>query len=57
MEVREDDDTFMNAVDHLFDDIEHGMKLIDENNKPILSDDKKPIRTTKGQPNAALSFY
>ena len=50
MEVREDDDTYKNAVDYLFDGLENGIPMTDEDGNPILNDNGETVWETPPQP-------
>ena len=50
MEVREDDETYKNAVDYLFDGLENGIPLLDEDGKTVLDKDGNPEWESPPQP-------
>ena len=50
MEVREDDETYKNAVDYLFDGLENGIPLVGEDGKPAFDGEGKPVWESPPQP-------
>ncbi len=50
MEVREDDETYKNAVDYLFDGLENGIPEVDEDGNPILDENGNTVWETPPQP-------
>jgi len=50
MEVREEDETYKNAVDYLFDGLENGIPLLDEDGKIVLDKDGNPEWESPPQP-------
>ena len=50
MEVHEDDDKFVNAVDIMFENLEKGVPMVDDDGNPVLDENKKPILEKPPQP-------
>ena len=50
MEVHEDDESFKNAVDIMFEKLEKGIPLVDEEGNPVLDDNRQPMMETLPQP-------
>jgi len=50
MEVREEDETYKNAVDYLFEGLEHGIPVVDNTGNPVFDDNGKPVWETPPQP-------
>ena len=50
MEVHEEDETFKNAVDIMFDKLEKGIPLVDDAGNPVLDENGKPILDQPPQP-------
>jgi type IV secretion system protein VirD4 len=50
MEVREEDETYKNAVDYLFDGLENGIPLTDDDGNPILDENGNTVWETPPQP-------
>jgi hypothetical protein len=51
MEVREEDETYKNAVDYLFDGLENGIPLVDEDGNAVLDENGNPEWESPPQPN------
>ena len=50
MEVREEDETYKNAVDYLFDGLENGIPLVDDEGKPVLDENGETVWESPPQP-------
>ena len=50
MEVHEEDENFRNAVDYMFEELENGTPVVDDDGNPVLNDDGKPILEKPPQP-------
>jgi type IV secretion system protein VirD4 len=51
MEVHEEDENFKNAVDIMFDELENGIPIVDDEGNPVLDENEKPVMETLPQPN------
>jgi len=50
MEVREEDETYKNAVDHLFDGLANGTPLVGKDGKPVLDENGNTVWESPPQP-------
>jgi type IV secretion system protein VirD4 len=58
MEVHEEDENFKNAVDYMFEELEFGTPMVDDNGNPLLDDEGEPILEKPPQPqHFALRQY
>ena len=51
MEVHEEDENFKNAVDIMFDKLEKGIPVVDNDGKPELDEYERPVMETLPQQN------
>jgi type IV secretion system protein VirD4 len=50
MEVQEENESFKNAIDIMFEKLEKGIPLLDGDGKPVLDENDKPVMKTLPQP-------
>jgi type IV secretion system protein VirD4 len=51
METREEDESFENAVDMMFKNLENGKVLVDEGGNPVLDEEGEPVMESLPQPD------
>ena len=51
MEVREEDESFQNAIDIVFERLEKGKPLLDENEQQVIDENGEKLYTKPPQPN------
>jgi type IV secretion system protein VirD4 len=50
MEVREDDETYKNAVDYLFENLENGIPQLDDDGNPMFDENEEPLWESPPKP-------